>query len=97
MCWPVIDPLGRYQHAKQLKEAGDAARPRPQLDRFVTRYRQAGGQVEVELLEGESEGFMTRNPNSDHRVRSQAARVTLAARPLPPSESAVLTTREHRG
>ena len=64
MCWPVIDPLGRYQHAKQLKEAGDAARPRPQPDRFVTRYRQAGGQVEVELLEGESEGFMTRNPNS---------------------------------
>ena len=64
MCWPVIDPLGRYQHAKQLKEAGDAARPGPQLDRFVTRYRQAGGQVEVELLEGESEGFMTRNPNS---------------------------------
>jgi len=115
MCWPVIDPLGRYQYAKQLKEAGkpypeivdrvlpchdqywqteeamaegnpvralergervemppavviqgtnDAAHPRPQLDRFVTLYRKAGGQVEVELLEGESEGFMTRNPNS---------------------------------
>ena len=115
MCWPVIDPLGRYQYAKKLKEAGkpypeivdrvlpchdqywqteeaqaegspvralergervemppsvviqgtnDAAHPRPQLDRFVELYRKAGGHVEVELLEGESEGFMTRNPNS---------------------------------
>jgi len=115
MCWPAIDPLGRYQYAKKLKEGGkpypeivdrvlpchdqywqteeamaegnpvralergervemppavviqgtkDAAHPRPQLDRFVTLYQKAGGQVEVELLEGESEGFMTRNPNS---------------------------------
>jgi acetyl esterase len=23
MCWPVIDPLGRYQHAIRLKEGGD--------------------------------------------------------------------------
>ena len=115
MCWPVIDPLGRYQYAKKLKEAGkpypeivdrvlpchdqywqteeaqaegsplralergervempaavaiqgtnDAAHPRPNLDRFVELYRKAGGHVEVELLEGQSEGFMTRDPNS---------------------------------
>jgi acetyl esterase len=115
MCWPVIDPLGRYQYAKKLKEGGkpypdivdrvlpchdqywqteeamaegnpvralergekvempaavviqgtnDAAHPRPQLDRFVTLYRNAGGSVDVQLLEGESEGFMTRDPNS---------------------------------
>src|SRR2546428_452579 len=100
MCWPAIDPLGRYQYAKKLKEGGkpypeivdrvlpchdqywqteeamaegnpvralergervemppavviqgtnDAAHPRPQLDRFVTLYRQAGGPVEVAL------------------------------------------------
>jgi acetyl esterase len=24
LCWPVIDPLGRYQHARKLKEGGDA-------------------------------------------------------------------------
>jgi acetyl esterase/lipase len=24
MCWPVIDPLGRYQYAQQKKAAGDA-------------------------------------------------------------------------
>ena len=47
-----------------IQGTNDAAHPRPQLDRFVTLYRKAGGQVEVELLEGESEGFMTRNPNS---------------------------------
>jgi len=115
MCWPVIDPLGRYQYAKKLQEGGkpypdivdrvipchdqywqtedamaegnpvralergervemppgiviqgtnDAAHPRPNLDRFVELYRKAGGHVEVELLEGQSEGFMTRDPNS---------------------------------
>lgn len=25
MCWPVIDPLGRYHHALKLKETGDSA------------------------------------------------------------------------
>ena len=28
MCWPVIDPLGRYQYAKQLKAAGE---PYPEI------------------------------------------------------------------
>ncbi len=115
MCWPVIDPLGRYRYAKNLKASGkpypevidrvlpchdqywqgeeamaegnpvlalergervelppalyiqgtrDAAHPRADLDRFVASYRKAGGQVELELLEGEAEGFMSRNPNS---------------------------------
>ena len=27
-------------------------------------YRQAGGQVELELFEGEAEGFITRRPDS---------------------------------
>ena len=34
------------------------------LDRFVAAYRKAGGQVELELYEGETEGFINRNPNS---------------------------------
>ena len=115
LCWPVIDPLGRYHYAKKLKAAGppypevvdrvlplhdlywpseaamaegnpvlamergetvetppvlylqgtkDVAHPRPDLDRFVAGYRKLGGQVELELYEGEAEGFVNRNPNS---------------------------------
>ncbi len=115
LCWPVIDPLGRYRYAKKLKEGGkpypeivdrvlpchdqfwqteaamaegspvlalergervemppalylqganDIAHPRADLDRFVTQYGKAGGQVELELYEGEAEGFMTRNQGS---------------------------------
>src|SRR5215470_13581354 len=110
---PVIDPLGRYHYAKQLKEKGepypefvdlvlplhdkfwqsedamaegspvralergeraelppvlyiqdtkDIVHPRADLDRFVTQYRQAGGQVELELFEGAGDGFAPRNP-----------------------------------
>jgi len=115
MCWPVIDPLGRYRYAKELKAAGkpypdivdavlpahdqywqtetamaegnpvmalergeqvelppvlylqgtkDVAHPRPHLDRFVAGYRKAGGQVDLELYEGEGQAFITRNPGS---------------------------------
>ena len=116
MLWPVIDPLGRYTYAKELKAAGppypgivdrvlpahdeywkteeamaegnpvmalergervemppvlclqgtqDPAHPRPHLDRFVAAYRKAGGQVELELYEGEGSGFVrdTSKPN----------------------------------
>jgi acetyl esterase/lipase len=119
MCWPVIDPLGRYHYAKRLKEAGkpypevvdrvlpchdlywkteeamaegspvialergervetppalylqganDAAHPRPDLDRFVAAYRKAGGRVDLELFEGESEGFVARSPAAAARA-----------------------------
>ncbi len=47
-----------------LQGGSDVAHPRPDLDRFVTHYRKAGGQVELELYEGETEGFITRNPAS---------------------------------
>lgn len=110
---PVIDPLGRYRYARQLKESGkpypefvdlvlplhdkywkseeamaegnpvqalergervalppvlyiqdtrDIVHPRPQLERFVELYRKAGGQVELELTEGASDAFISRNP-----------------------------------
>ena len=42
----------------------DKAHPRPDLDRFVANYRMAGGRVDLNLYEGEAEGFMTRNANS---------------------------------
>jgi acetyl esterase/lipase len=109
---PVIDPLGRYRYAKELKAKGqsaldevlpchdaywqteeamaegapatalergervqmppalylqgteDIAHPRPHLDRFVVAYRKAGGQVDLELFDGEGQGFIMRKAGS---------------------------------
>ena len=47
-----------------LQGTSDVAHPRPDLDRFVAKYRKAGGQVELELFEGEGQAFITRNPTS---------------------------------
>jgi len=47
-----------------LQGTADVAHPRPDLDRFVTHYRKAGGQVQLELYEGQTEGFITKNPTS---------------------------------
>lgn len=121
MCWPVIDPLGRYQYAKDLKKCGgshaefadrvlpchdqfwgseaamaegsptralehgekvelppvlyiqgsaDMAHPKPDRERFIENYRQAGGHLELELFEGEAEGFIGRNANSPSAARA---------------------------
>jgi acetyl esterase/lipase len=79
LCWPVIDPLGRFHYAKKLKPPAlyvqgtkDVAHPRPDLDRFVAAYRKAGGQVELELYEGATEGFINRNPNSPEAQKALA-------------------------
>jgi acetyl esterase/lipase len=115
LCSPVIDPLGRYHYAKDLKAKGqpypplvdevlpchdaywqteaamaegnparaleqgetlqlppvlylqgteDLAHPRPHLDRFVAAYRKAGGVVDLELFDGEGQGFIMRKPGS---------------------------------
>ena len=50
--------------ALYLQGARDIAHPRPDLDRFVTQYRKTGGQVELELYEGEGQAFITRNSGS---------------------------------
>lgn len=42
----------------------DQAHPRVDLDRFVTQYRKADGQVQLELFAGEAEGFIIRNASS---------------------------------
>ncbi|HEX3176936.1 MAG TPA: alpha/beta hydrolase [Methylomirabilota bacterium] len=42
----------------------DVAHPRPDLERFVTLYRKAGGRVELELVDGEAEGFINKQPDS---------------------------------
>jgi acetyl esterase len=47
-----------------IQGTNDIAHPRVDLDRFVAQYRKAGGQVELELFEGEAEGFIIRKPSS---------------------------------
>jgi acetyl esterase len=59
-----------------LQGTRDVAHPRPDLDRFVTHYRKAGGRVDLELIEGEAEGFINKNPTSP---ASTAALATIVA------------------
>ena len=49
--------------ALYLQGSRDVAHPRPDLDRFVTLYRKAGGRVDLEILDGEAEGFINKNPD----------------------------------
>jgi acetyl esterase/lipase len=53
-----------------IQGTNDIAHPRVDLDRFVAQYRKAGGQVELELFEGEAEGFVIRNPASPASARA---------------------------
>ncbi|MGH7387995.1 MAG: alpha/beta hydrolase [Candidatus Rokuibacteriota bacterium] len=53
--------------ALYLQGAADTAHPRPDLDRFVAAYRKAGGQVELELYEGEVEGFLRNQASPNGR------------------------------
>ena len=50
--------------ALYLQGTQDLAHPRPDLDRFVAQYRNAGGRVALELYEGEGPAFITRNSAS---------------------------------
>jgi acetyl esterase/lipase len=43
-----------------LQGTDDVAHPRPHLDRFVAAYRKAGGTVDLELFDGEAQGFIMR-------------------------------------
>jgi acetyl esterase/lipase len=47
LCWPVIDPLGRYQYAKKLKEGGNAK----QADEWISCHDQYW-QGEAAMAEG---------------------------------------------
>jgi len=47
-----------------LQGTRDVAHPRPDLERFVTHYRKAGGHVDVQMFDGEAEGFINKNPDS---------------------------------
>jgi acetyl esterase len=47
-----------------IQGTNDIAHPRVDLDRFVANYRKAGGRVDLQLYEGEAEGFVIRKPSS---------------------------------
>jgi acetyl esterase/lipase len=47
-----------------LQGTDDLAHPRPHLDRFVAAYRKAGGVVDLELFDGEGQGFIMRKVGS---------------------------------
>jgi acetyl esterase/lipase len=47
-----------------LQGTEDVAHPRPHLDRFVAAYRKAGGVVDLELFDGEGQGFIMRKAGS---------------------------------
>lgn len=126
LCWPVIDPLGRYHYAKELIVAGsdypenipkvlpshdkfwgsedamaegsplrilergetvtlppvlyvqggdDKMHPRPQLDRFVSLYREKGGALDLAIYDGEVEGFVTRAPQAMENQEAGTERI----------------------
>ena len=56
--------------ALYIQGAKDIVHPRADLDQFVANYRKAGGHVELELFDGEAEGFIIRRPNSDSALRA---------------------------
>jgi acetyl esterase len=47
-----------------LQGTEDLAHPRPHLDRFVAAYRKAGGVIDLELFDGEGQGFIMRKAGS---------------------------------
>ncbi len=49
LCWPVIDPLGRYRYAKELKEGG---KPRPDLLDQVIPLHDKYWKTEEAMAEG---------------------------------------------
>lgn len=44
-----------------LSRSHETSHPRPDLEEFVRQYRLAGGQVQLEIFDGESDGFLTKS------------------------------------
>ena len=51
-----------------IQGSRDQAHPRPDLDRFVAGYRKIGGQVDLELIEGEAEGYISKKAAAAERT-----------------------------
>jgi len=58
--------------ALYIQGTKDIVHPRADLDQFVANYRKAGGHVELEMFDGEAEGFIIRRPWSDSAQRAIA-------------------------
>src|SRR5579885_403206 len=56
--------------ALYIQGTKDIVHPRADLDLFVENYRKAGGHVQLEMFEGEAEGFIIRRPSSDSATRA---------------------------
>lgn len=57
--------------ALYLQGSKDLAHPRPDLERFVAQYRKAGGQVDLEIAEGEGQAYITKNATSPAAQRGR--------------------------
>ena len=79
-----------------IQDTRDIVHPRADLERFVAQYRQAGGQVELELFEGAMEGFMPRDPSSHPAARVLGRISPPGDRPLvlPPREQPRVQPRD---
>jgi len=62
----------------------DMAHPR-RTHPFIAAYRKAGGQVDLELLPGEAEGFIQQEPRAAARTIDRNHRVTCKSTRLAPS------------
>ncbi len=65
-----------------LQGTEDLAHPRPHLDRFVAAYRKAGGDVDLELFDGEGQGFIMRKAGSPASDRALEAIVEFVHKQL---------------
>jgi len=63
---------GELPPALYVQGADDIVHPRADLESFVADYRKAGGNIELELIEGASEAFISRDPSSPAARRAIA-------------------------
>jgi acetyl esterase len=65
-----------------IQGTADMAHPKPDRERFVESYRKAGGHLELELFEGEAEGFIGRNAKSPNAARAMEKIIDFVHRQL---------------
>jgi acetyl esterase len=54
-----------------IQATRDVAHPRPDLERFVSAYRKAGGQLELELYDADGEGFAKKATPAGEQARAR--------------------------
>ena len=70
-----------------LQGTADVAHPRPNLDRFVAAYRKAGGRLDLQLYEGEGEGFFIYRPDTQVAADACGKIVAFLHRELAPGKA----------